>query len=303
MFHAGSPGTPRGDRPNNRTGEHTRAKPRALPARPRPCHPAHTRPIVLSNDPPNAGAAAKIFFCSRAPFARPVVRRGPAHPTPTPAPPPRAPRPNPVAGASFPTSRLRAQRRGSIGRRSKPPRLRDRAEHRDDFCLLGAHPAEHGARSGRSQSRVPVGTHIGRRTRPRWVWVGVQSRGPLFGRRRGGRALAAAGPVPELALDLRSALGESDSPRPAWWVIRCWGPPGLVWVLRAEERATGGSKGRLLPGHGHGFDLGRVPAAHGPHEPSDRFPDPPEREGPRRPRRLGAARPGSSGRPPTFQNV
>ena len=168
----------RGDRTNNRTNRHTRAKPRALPARPRPCHPAHTRPIVISNDPPNAGAAAKIFFCSRAPFARPVVRRKPAHPTPTPAPPPRAPRPNPVAGASFPTSRLRAQRRGSIGRRSKPPRLRDRAEHRDDFCLLGAHPAEHGARSGRSHSPVPVGTHIGRRTRPWWVWVGVQSRGP-----------------------------------------------------------------------------------------------------------------------------
>ena len=292
-----------GDRAIRRTGEHTRAKPRALPARPRPCHPAHTRPIVLSNDPPNAGAAAKIFFCSRAPFARPVVRRGPAHPTPTPAPPPRAPRPNPVAGASFPTSRLRAQRRGSIGRRSKPPRLRDRAEHRDDFCLLGAHPAEHGARSGRSQSPVPVGTHIGRRTRPRWVWVGVQSRGPLFGRRRGGRALAAAGPVPELALDLRSALGESDSPRPAWWVIRCWGPPGLVWVFAGGERASGGSMGRLLPGHGHGFGLGRVPAAHGPHEPSDRFPDPPEREGPRRPRRHGAARPGSSGHPQTFQDV
>ena len=228
-----------GDRAINPTGEHTRAKPRALPARPRPCHPAHTRPIVLSNDPPNAGAAAKIFFCSRAPFARPVVRRGPAHPTPTPAPPPRAPRPNPVAGASFPTSRLRAQRRGSIGRRSKPPRLRDRAEHRDDFCLLGAHPAEHGARSGRSQSHVPVGTHIGRRTRPRWVWVGVQSRGPLFGRRRGGRALAAAGPVPELALDLRSALGESDSPRPAWWVIRCWGPPGLVWVFAGGGEGDG----------------------------------------------------------------
>ena len=144
---------------------------------------------------------------------------------------------------------------------------------------------------------VPVGTHIGRRTRPWWVWVGVQSRGPWFGRRRGGRALAAARPVPELALDLRSPFGESDSPRPAWWVIRCWGPPGLVWVLRAEERATGGSMGRLLPGHGHGFGLGRVPAAHGPHEPSDRFPDPPEREGPRRPRRLGAARPDFPGHP------
>ena len=147
---------------------HTRAKPRALPARPRPCHPAHTRPIVISNDPPNAGAAAKIFFCSRAPFARPVVRRGPAHPTPTPAPPPRAPRPNPVAGASFPTSRLRAQRRGSIGRRSKPPRLRDRAEHRDDFCLLGAHPAEHGARSGRSQSPRTCGHAHWTENAPSW---------------------------------------------------------------------------------------------------------------------------------------
>lgn len=127
--------------------------------------------------------------------------------------------------------------------------------------------------------------------------------GRCSGEGGGGRAVPAAGPVPGLALDLRSARGESDSPRPAWWVIRCWGPPGLVWVLRAEERATGGSMGRLLPGHGHGFGLGRVPAAHGPHEPSDRFLDPPEREGPRRPRRLGAARPGSSGHPQTFQDV
>ena len=101
--------------------------------------------------------------------------------------------------------------------------------------------------------------------------MGVQSRGPLFGRRRGGRALAAARPVPELGLGLRSARGESDSPRAAWSALRCWGSPGLVWVLRVEGRATGGSIGRLLPGHGHGFGLGRVPAAHGPHEPSDRF--------------------------------
>ena len=162
-----------GDRTNRRTGEHTRAKPRALPARPRPCHPAHTRPIVLSNDPPNAGAAAKIFFCSRAPFARPVVRRGPAHPTPTPAPPPRALRPNPVAGASFPTSRLRAQRRGSIGRRSKPPRLRDRAEHRDDFCLLGAHPAEHAAlvRAAPSHPYLWARTSDGERGRGGCGWA------------------------------------------------------------------------------------------------------------------------------------
>ena len=96
-------------------------------------------------------------------------------------------------------------------------------------------------------------TSDGERGRGGCGWAfSVQSRGPLFGRRRGGRALAAARPVPELGLGLRSARGESDSPRAAWSALRCWGPPGLVWVLRVEGRATGGSIGRLLPGHGHG---------------------------------------------------
>ena len=92
-----------GDRVITPTGAHTKAKSRALPARLRPCHPAHTRLIVLSDDPPNFGAAVKIFFCSRSPFARPVVRRAPANPTSTAAPPPLAPLRSLVAGTSFTT--------------------------------------------------------------------------------------------------------------------------------------------------------------------------------------------------------